>query len=238
MMTAPRRCAGVLVLALAACEPRDGGDARDGGEARDDVTQDSAADTLRAVADQVDIERDTLPGMPPPPPTDVMNPGRVRDTLPRAMPGDLAVLDATLVIPVQGVRAAELRDTFTESRGDGRVHDAIDILAPRGTPVLSVTGGRLLRMFNSRPGGLMVYATDASERFILLYGHLDRYADGLRDGMRLERGQVIGYVGTTGNAPPDTPHLHFGILRGDPSVSWSKGTAVNPYPLLVRAESR
>jgi murein DD-endopeptidase MepM/ murein hydrolase activator NlpD len=79
----------------------------------------------------------------------------------------------------------------------------------------------------------MVYATDASERFILLYGHLDRYADGLRNGMPLARGQVIGYVGTTGNAPPGTPHLHFGILRGHPDVSWWTGVPVNPYPLLV-----
>jgi peptidoglycan LD-endopeptidase LytH len=145
---------------------------------------------------------------------------------------DLAELSAALDVPVQGVTRPQLRDTYTEPR-TGHVHEAIDIPAPRGTPVLSSTKGRLLKLFNSKPGGLMVYATDASERFILLYGHLDRYADGLTEGMPLERGQLIGYVGTTGNAPPGTPHLHFGILRGQPRVSWSKGTAVNPYPLLV-----
>jgi murein DD-endopeptidase MepM/ murein hydrolase activator NlpD len=146
-------------------------------------------------------------------------------------PLELANLSATLVIPVQGVTRAHLRDTFTEPRG-GRVHEALDILAARGTPVLSATDGRLLKLFNSKAGGLMVYATDKSERFILLYGHLDSYAAGLSDGMQLKRGQLIGYVGTTGNAPAGTPHLHFGILRGNPKESWSKGTPVNPYPLF------
>jgi peptidoglycan LD-endopeptidase LytH len=150
----------------------------------------------------------------------------------RATTAELAALSTKLVIPVQGVARTQLRDTYTESRGT-RVHEAIDILAPRGTPILSATNGRLLKLFNSKPGGLMIYATDESERFILLYGHLDGYAPGMTNGMRLERGQVIGYVGTTGNAPPGTPHLHFGILRGRPNVSWSKGEAVNPYPLLM-----
>jgi peptidoglycan LD-endopeptidase LytH len=149
-----------------------------------------------------------------------------------ATPGELAALSAVLAVPVAGVERSQLRDTFEELRGD-RPHEAIDILAPRGTPVLSATDGTLLRLFDSVPGGLMVYATDASGRFILLYGHLDGYAPGVHDGMRLVRGQVIGYVGTTGNASPDTPHLHFGILRGDPAVSWSSGVAANPYPLLV-----
>lgn len=99
----------------------------------------------------------------------------------------------------------------------------------------SATTGRLLRVFDSKAGGLMVYATDTSERFILPNGHLDRYADGVVEGMRLDRGQVIGYVGTTGSAPPGTPHLHFGILRGDPELSWFRGTPVNPYRPLVPA---
>jgi murein DD-endopeptidase MepM/ murein hydrolase activator NlpD len=148
---------------------------------------------------------------------------------------DLAALAAGLVVPVTGVARSALRDSYTEARGAGgeRAHEAIDIMAARGTPVLAATDGRLLKLFNSRPGGLMIYTTDASERFILFYGHLDGYAAGLTDGMRLTRGQVIGYVGTTGNAAPDAPHLHFGILRGNPAVSWSEGTPVNPYPLLA-----
>ncbi|HUP88285.1 MAG TPA: M23 family metallopeptidase, partial [Longimicrobiales bacterium] len=144
----------------------------------------------------------------------------------------LSVLSAQLDVPVQGVSRADLHDTFNEMRG-GRIHEALDILAARGTPVLSATDGRLLKLFDSKRGGLMVYATDVSENFILLYGHLDGYAAGLTEGAMLKRGQVLGYVGTTGNAPPETPHLHFGILRGDPAKSWSKGSPVNPYPLLV-----
>jgi peptidoglycan LD-endopeptidase LytH len=157
----------------------------------------------------------------------------VADSSAAALPVDLSSLSAQLDVPVQGVTRAQLRDTYTEPRA-GHVHEALDIPAARGTPVLSAASGRLLKLFDSKAGGLMVYATDTSERFILLYGHLDSYADGMTNGMQLHRGQVIGYVGTTGNAPPDTPHLHFGILRGDPGVSWSRGAAVNPYPLFVR----
>ena len=150
----------------------------------------------------------------------------------RVSSGSEASEPAGLLLPVQGVTYAELRDTYAEMRGT-RKHEAIDILAPRGTPVLSAVDGRLLKIFSSKAGGLMLYATDTSERFILLYGHLDSYAVGLSEGMQLSRGQVIGYVGTTGNAPPGTPHLHFGILRGEPAISWSKGTAINPYPLFM-----
>jgi peptidoglycan LD-endopeptidase LytH len=146
-----------------------------------------------------------------------------------------ADMSITLDVPVSGVIRSQLRDTYDERRGEDRTHEALDILAPRGTPVLSATDGRLLKLFDSKPGGLMVYAADASGRFILLYGHLDGYADGLREGMPVVRGQLLGYVGTTGNAAADTPHLHFGILRGQPDVSWWEGEAVNPYPLLMSA---
>ena len=151
-----------------------------------------------------------------------------------ATPLELAGLGAMLDVPVRGVTRSQLRDSYSESRGD-HAHEAMDILAERGTPVLSAADGRVLKLFDSKAGGLMVYAADPSGRFILLYGHLDRYADGLADGARLDRGQLIGYVGTTGNAPPGTPHLHFGIMRGDPDVSWARGTPVNPYPLLAAA---
>ena len=149
-----------------------------------------------------------------------------------AIASELAELRRMLIVPVEGVARAQLTDTYAESRGT-RVHEALDIRAPRGTAVLSAADGKLMRLFDSKTGGLMVYASDPTDRFVLLYGHLDRYAQNLRDGMPLKQGQVIGYVGTTGNAPVGTPHLHFGILRGKPSASWSRGTAVNPYPLLV-----
>jgi peptidoglycan LD-endopeptidase LytH len=150
-------------------------------------------------------------------------------------PDELSALAASLVVPVAGVTPAELHSSFYERRGGGtRQHNAIDIPAPRGTPVISATAGRVLRLFNSKAGGIMVYAADPSERFILMYGHLDRYADGIKDGMRLERGQTIGYVGTTGNAPPNLPHLHFAISRTNNVSRWWNGQPIDPAPLLKR----
>jgi peptide-methionine (S)-S-oxide reductase len=158
------------------------------------------------------------------------------DSAPAARPtdADLVVLRRELAIPVRGVTLAALHDTYDELRGGTRPHEALDILAPRGTPVLSATNGRVLKLFNSKPGGLMVYATDSTEHFILMYGHLDAYAPGLADGQRLVRGQQIGIVGTTGNAPVNTPHLHFAIARSADVHEWWKGVPVNPYPLLKK----
>lgn len=185
--------------------------------------------TVRAM-DSITVVPAPAPGAQPVEVRPEESGGRASD-VPDATAFELAELGATLVVPVAGVARSQLRDNYTEARGD-RVHEALDILAARGTPVLSAADGTLLKLFNSRPGGLMVYAMDSSERYILLYGHLDGYADGLTEGMPLARGQVIGYVGTTGNAQEDTPHLHFGILRGQPRISWWEGTPVNPYPLL------
>jgi murein DD-endopeptidase MepM/ murein hydrolase activator NlpD len=140
----------------------------------------------------------------------------------------------SLVMPVEGVLPSELRDTFGDPR-TGHAHEALDIMAPRGTPVLSATEGRLTKLHLSKQGGIMVYAADATDRYVLMYGHLDRYAEGMMEGMALRRGQVIGYVGSTG-APASGPHLHFAIARGQPSVAWWKGAAVNPFPLLFRAK--
>ena len=144
----------------------------------------------------------------------------------------LKTLRDELIIPVTGVFSRELRDTFTDARGSGRVHDAIDIPAPRGTAVIAAAPGRVLKLFTSKAGGLMVYAADSTDRFILMYAHLDGYAPNLTDGAPLSRGQTIGFVGTTGNAPPNLPHLHFAIARSSDISRWWQGTAVNPYPLL------
>ena len=165
---------------------------------------------------------------------DTMSSLRIVDTafVFRATEPDLIVLQRELAIPVAGVLPAGLYDTFGELRGGTRQHEALDILAPRGTPVLSATNGRVLKLFDSKPGGLMVYAADSSERFILMYGHLDAYAPGLAEGQKLTRGQQIGVVGTTGNAPPGTPHLHFAIARSANVNEWWKGAPVNPFPLL------
>ena len=140
--------------------------------------------------------------------------------------------DGRLVIPVEGVSPDRLRDTFSEARGLGRRHDAIDIDAPRGTPVLSVATSVVLKLFQSDRGGTTLYALAPDQRTIYYYAHLDRYAEGIREGQRLEPGELIGYVGDTGNANPGDYHLHFEIsITGDPRRYWG-GSPVNPYPLL------
>ena len=136
-----------------------------------------------------------------------------------------------LTFPVKGYERA-LRDNFDEPRGSGR-HEAIDIMAPRGTPVVAVDSGVIVKLFKSVPGGLTIYQFDDSATLAYYYAHLDRYADGLREGASVRQGQVIGYVGSTGNARPDAPHLHFTIYALPPSRQWWKGEAINPYPGLA-----
>src|SRR5262249_2630617 len=135
--------------------------------------------------------------------------------------------------PLAAISAAELHDNFDEQRGSGRRHEAIDILAPRGTPVLAADAGVVKKLFNSRQGGLTIYQFDSDENYCYYYAHLDRYAQGLHDGVFVNRGDTIGYVGTTGNAPANTPHLHFAIFRLGPEKQWWQGTPINPYPLLL-----
>lgn len=142
-----------------------------------------------------------------------------------------------LLIPVQGVRRDQLQDTFTDARSQGRRHDAIDILAPAGTPVLAVADGSVEKLFDSERGGLTVYQFEPSGRYAYYYAHLQRYADGLAEKQTIRRGQVLGYVGSTGNADPGAPHLHFEIHRLGPEKQWWKGESLNPYPLL-RGEQR
>jgi murein DD-endopeptidase MepM/ murein hydrolase activator NlpD len=137
-----------------------------------------------------------------------------------------------MIVPVAGVDRTAMRDMFNEVRGNRR-HEAIDILAPRGTPVIATDDGVVKKLFTSKPGGLTVYEFDPDQRFCYYYAHLDRYADGLHEGQQLHRGEVLGYVGTTGNAPKDTPHLHFALIRLNADRRWWQGTYVNPYPLLA-----
>lgn len=135
-----------------------------------------------------------------------------------------------LVIPVQGIGRKSLRDTFTDDRG-GQHHQAIDIMAARGTPVLAAGDGRVEKLFTSKAGGLTVYEFDAQGEYCYYYAHLDRYAPDLAAGRVLKKGDVIGYVGSTGNASPSAPHLHFSIFRLGPEKRWWEGTAINAYPL-------
>lgn len=166
--------------------------------------------------------------------TDTTSTIEVIDSTPAARPTDvdLAVLRSEMTVPVAGIAKSALRDTYDEMRGGTRKHEALDIPAPRGTPVLSAAPGRVLKLFNSKAGGLMVYAADSSARFILMYAHLDAYQPGLAEGQPLVRGQQVGIVGTTGNAPPGVPHLHFAVARSSDVKTWWKGLPVNPYPLL------
>jgi peptidoglycan LD-endopeptidase LytH len=134
-----------------------------------------------------------------------------------------------LLIPVVGVKASELVDTFTQARGAGRVHDAIDIMAARGTPVVAANDGHVVKLFTSKPGGLTVYQFDPHDQVIYYYAHLDSYAPGLAEGQILHRGDLIGFVGSTGNASADAPHLHFEIQILGPEKQWWHATSINPY---------
>ena len=139
---------------------------------------------------------------------------------------------AALLIPVQGITAAQLQDTFTDARSGGRVHDAIDIMAPAGTPVLAVADGTVEKLFESKLGGTTLYQFNPERTLAYYYAHLQAYAPGIAEKQPLKRGQVIGYVGATGNANPDGPHLHFAIFELGPEQQWWKGSAINPYPQL------
>jgi murein DD-endopeptidase MepM/ murein hydrolase activator NlpD len=145
-----------------------------------------------------------------------------------------ALYERGLLVPVQGIAASQIPDTFKDARDGSRVHNAEDILAKRGTPVLSADDGTVLRVGKNSLGGNVIWTTDPSRHFAFYYAHLDRYAKGLHDGQQLSRGEVIGYVGTTGNAPKDTPHLHFQLLRIVKGTRYSEGPPVNPLPFFTQ----
>jgi murein DD-endopeptidase MepM/ murein hydrolase activator NlpD len=142
------------------------------------------------------------------------------------------LVERHLEMPVQGVHPDQLARQFNEKRGEAREHQALDIPAPRNTPVRAVEGGRIARLFLSKPGGITVYQFDPSERYCYYYAHLERYADGLHEGDLVSRGQILGYVGTSGNAPKDAPHLHFAIFRLTAEKHWWEGTPIDPYDVL------
>ena len=139
--------------------------------------------------------------------------------------------------PIRGLSLANLRDMFEEVH-NGHPHEAIDIMEPRGTPVRAVVSGTIRKLFLSKPGGNTIYQFDEMGVYCYYYAHLDGYAEGLREGMRVESGDVIGFVGSTGNADPGAPHLHFAIFELGPEKQWWKGKAVDPYPGLVAAVKR
>jgi murein DD-endopeptidase MepM/ murein hydrolase activator NlpD len=141
-----------------------------------------------------------------------------------------------LRLPIEGANLETFKGEFDERRGGGdRPHEAVDILAPRNTPVHAVEDGTIAKLFFSKAGGITIYQFDPSSRFCYYYAHLERYADGLKDGQRVSRGDVIGYVGTTCNAPPGTPHLHFAVFELTAQRHWWQGQALDPYLVYKRS---
>jgi peptidoglycan LD-endopeptidase LytH len=154
---------------------------------------------------------------------------------PVAVAESVEVGPAGLAVPVAGIKAADLVDTFTQARAGGaRVHDAIDIMAPTGRPVVAAAPGTVEKIFFSDGGGgKTVYVRSDDGRWSYYYAHLHDYAPGMKEGQRVERGSRLGTVGFTGNANPAGPHLHFAINRMNPGQKWYEGAPVNPYPLLA-----
>ena len=216
-------CALVIAMVLAAVSMARGLGMAAG--SKGDLTSDS----LSGLGDSTEVApRESAGDLP------VSKPNASRP--PSTTTGDVDLLASEITMPLAGIDPAKLHDSFNDLRGGGvRRHEALDIMAPRRTPILAAAAGRVLKLFTSKAGGLMVYATDSSERFILMYAHLDAYADGLRPDQPLQRGQLIGYVGSTGNASPNAPHLHFALARTDNASEWWKGTPIDPLPILQRA---
>jgi peptidoglycan LD-endopeptidase LytH len=149
-------------------------------------------------------------------------------------------MEHPLMVPVEGIDPRKLPDTFYEKRDGERIHEAQDILAPRGTPVLAAIDGKVLRMSQNTLGGITIYAVDSDDQYVFYYAHLDHYSDAVTVGLELHRGDVLGYVGTSGNAPPDTPHLHFQVMRkAKGRRDWWNGTPVDVRPFMtMRGEKR
>jgi murein DD-endopeptidase MepM/ murein hydrolase activator NlpD len=185
------------------------------------ATDDAAAKTTKPARHPVPVPASATPGATP---TTTAKPPVARPAPPRDV----------LLIPVQGVRPTELQDTFQDARGGGaRVHVPLHIRAARATPVLSATDGRVEKLFESVQGGHTIYVFDDDASHAYYYAHLDRYAPGLKEGGQVKRGEVIGYVGSTGNASEDAPHLHFAIYELGPQKKWWEGIAIDPFPLLA-----
>ena len=195
---------------------------------------------LPASSDQDTPKSDSIGAMPPAH-SKAAQP-EVRPLLVSPQPLSNSVTDAdlnyfaarNLLIPAANVTASQLRDTYNQARSEGRRHDAIDIIAPQGTPVVATADGTVLKLFMSDKGGVTLYELDPSGRYVYYYAHLMRYAEGVVEGKQLRRGDVIAYVGDTGNAGAGNYHLHFAISKISSPRQWSGGDPINPYPLLVR----
>ena len=156
------------------------------------------------------------------------------NTAPVEIAQQVVVGPAGLAIPVVGVKATDLVDTYDAARGSGRRHDASDIMAPEGTPVIAAADGTIEKLFFSKGGGgITIYERSPDQKWQYYYAHLSAYAPGLAEGQQVKRGQVIGRVGHTGDASASGPHLHFAINSMAPGQRWWQGAPINPYPLLA-----
>jgi murein DD-endopeptidase MepM/ murein hydrolase activator NlpD len=167
----------------------------------------------------------------------VQSRARVRESIPQPAPTVLdapELMDRKLTLPIEGLRAEDIQDTFDQSRDGTRRHEATDILAPFGTPVLAMDDGVIQKLFLSKAGGVTIYQFDNTGKYSYYYAHLNGYVAGLKEGMHVKRGDRIGYVGSTGNADPKTPHLHVAVFLLGPDKKWWEGTPINPYPILIK----
>ena len=145
-----------------------------------------------------------------------------------------ALREMQLMVPVEGITPAQIPDTYWAKRDGNRLHRASDIMAAKGTPVVAPTGGVVLRIGRNATGGIVVYTTDAERRFVFYHAHLDRVAESLRDGEAIAQGELQGYVGTTGNAPANAPHLHFQVMRMPNDNRYWEGMPIDARPFLVQ----
>jgi peptidoglycan LD-endopeptidase LytH len=200
--------------------------------------QPTQSGAIRADDGMADVDSPVLEEAPAPvpaPTSGVTSPERSADPTATIVPPSSGELrDRGLEIPVEGVRPDQLTRSFEDRRSGTRPHEAIDIPAPRNTPVKAVDDGTIARLFYSKAGGITIYQFDRSEKFCYYYAHLERYADGLDEGDHVKKGQVIGYVGVSGNAPKNTPHLHFAVFRLTAAKRWWEGTPLDPYEILRR----
>jgi murein DD-endopeptidase MepM/ murein hydrolase activator NlpD len=180
--------------------------------------------SLAQAAAAPEAVRFTQPAPMPPP-------AQLPEAAPAVHPSAPPAVSPALGMPLAGVDPHTLQSNFSQMR-NGHAHEALDIMAPRGTEVLAVAQGNVVKLFTSKPGGLTVYQFDDSRSWCYYYAHLDHYAANLKEGMLLRKGDVLGYVGSTGDASPDAPHLHFAVFELGPEKHWWQGTAVDPLPLL------
>jgi murein DD-endopeptidase MepM/ murein hydrolase activator NlpD len=193
----------------------------------------TVAGPMAAAANALTSGNSTAVDAPPNAVVEVPAPTSGRDgIIPPSAPEARELAARNLAIPVSGINSEKLVRSYHDSRSGGREHEALDILAPRDTPVVAVEDGTIAKLFFSKAGGITVYQFDPRKEYCYYYAHLERYADGLKEGEAIRRGQVIGYVGTSGNAPKETPHLHFAVFRLTADKHWWEGTPVDPYDIL------